>query len=156
MTQQDRSRPIQPDEMARPPDELVCVVLALRPEDALDFWEWVVQAHYDVEEYVKLEPEWDSEDTPERAATYGFLENLALCNQACTSAATSAFIYRPTDASEYHFITLEPASALTVIHLMAQSQARPDIQQMYTVISNQVDRAFLERNEFANIPDDGD
>ena len=154
MTTPDRSQPIQPDELSRPPEELVCVVLALRPADSLEFWEWVVQAHYDIEQYVALDPDWDNEMTPERATTAQFMENLALCNQACTSAATSAFIYKPTDATEYHFIAIEPSTALTVIHLMAQSQSRPDIARMYTIVSNQVDRAFLERDEFANIPDE--
>ena len=154
MTTPDRSKPIQPDQLAIPPEEIVCVVLALRPQDSLEFWEWVMQAQYDIEQHLQLNADWEDETSEERETIIQFLENLVLCNQACTSAATAAYIYKPLDGDEYHFITVEPSTALTIIHLMAQSQSQPDIERMYTVISNQVDRVFLERNEFANVTDE--
>ncbi len=143
---------IQPDQLSRPPEEMACVVISLRPTESDVLWEWIVQATYDIERRLGSTAPGEDLSDQERSTMLTCLENLMLSGQACQSAATCAEIYKPHSGVEYHFISLEPRVAVSVITMMAPSQNIPEIEHLYRRVSSQVDQAFLTKNEFINVP----
>lgn len=155
MTQRpDEITAIQPNQLARPPAEMACVVIALRPQESDVLWEWVVQATYDIERRLATTAPGEVLTDDERGTLLNCLENLMLSGQACQSAATCAEIYKPHSGVEYHFISVEPQVAVSIVTMMAPSQDIPELGQLYRRVSSQIDQAFLARNEFINVPAD--
>lgn len=148
----DEIRAIQPEQLARPPAEMACVVIVLRPQESDILWEWIVQATYDIERRLGATGPADDLSEQERTVLLTCLENLMLSGQACQSAATCAEIYKPHSGVEYHFISVEPNVAVSIATMMAPSQNIPELEHLYRRMSSQIDQAFLTRNEFINVP----
>lgn len=153
-------RTLQPNQMAIAPEEMFGVILCLRPTQAMDFLEWVIEARFDVEERMKLEAEMQQGYEPEEpvepidvVVLNGYLESLGMCATACISGAALAEIYKPLSGDEYHFIALESKVAVTIVEMLAPAQNIPVLDELYREVVMQVDKAFVETNEFINVPE---
>ena len=134
---------MQPDQMSAPTDDITGVILALRTDDAAALLQWVVQHMYETERRINLEGDDASDQLHDNLLTF------TIAAQSSSSAAAAALIYK----DDYHLIFLEKDTAIEMVWILSRNQDTPTGAGLYRQVVHQVDYAFGQNNEFANIPE---
>lgn len=146
MTTADPTRalppPMAPDQMSAPTDDITGVILALKADDSSAALQWLVQNMYETERRIDLEGDAAPDQLHDNMMTF------VLAAQSCSSAAAAALIYK----DDYHLIYLEKDTAIDIVWMLSRNQDTPTGAGLYRQIVHQVDHAFRQNNEFANIP----
>ena len=151
MTTPDRQNVEPPamrsSQMALPPSDIAGIILNLTPNESQVMFEWIIDSIDAVESAILLE-----ESQTRKENLYEQLSSLAIVAQSCTSAAALNIIYEPPErADRSHFIHMQNVDSMAIIKMM---EATPNqaIQQLCQTVIKQVDKAFIQKYEFANIP----
>ena len=138
---------LRSSQMALPPAEISGVILNLSPHESKVMFDWVLESIKAVETAISEE-----ESDQRRENLYEQLSSLAIIAQSCTSGAALNIIYEPPErTNRHHFVFMQKIDAMAIIKMM---EATPNqlIQQLCQTVIRQVDKAFIQKYEFANVP----
>ena len=135
-------------QMALPPEEMAGVIINLSLEESIQLFDWLLNSIDNVELAIS-----QTENDEVRNRLYEQLSTLAIVTQSCTSAVALNYIYEPPEKQDrHHFIHMHQIDAMNLIRMLERTPDDSDIISLRQNIIRQVDKAFLEKYEFANVP----
>ena len=139
--------PLNSRQMALPPENMAGVIIHLTPDESRIMFDWLVDSIAAVETAIQ-----DATSDQRRETLYEQLSSLAIVAQSCTSAAALNIIYEPPERTDrHHFIHMQNIDAVAIIKMMEATPSQA-IQDLCQTVIRQVDKAFIQKYEFANIP----
>ena len=139
--------PLSSRQMALPPESMAGVIIHLTPDDSGTMFDWLVDSITAVETAIQ-----DATSDRRRETLYEQLSSLVIVAQSCTSAAALNIIYEPPERTDrHHFIHMQNIDAVAIIKMMEATPSQT-MQELCQTVIRQVDKAFIQKYEFANVP----